>query len=223
MSGTLSADQQARQHPTRLLCPFDFPTCGFVPLQRRRKSSLGIAASGQRPPVMAKKKGTKRGRQAEAAAAQDIYEAEDEQPAEERPNKASKRYDVSATRMPGTLPTHKAGCPVPPALPLSRPEHQLSCAREAMFEPSEQEERSGEQPVPVPSHHAGSVHAIHKYPSRNIVALRRPSTTTSSSWRRTSRTRRSTRRRLSRRRTRSCTQACLAQQTPERRVASRTC
>ena len=56
---------------------------------------------------MAKKKGTKRGRQAEAAAAQDVYEAEDEQPAEEKPNKARKRYDVSAPCMPKcTLPTH---------------------------------------------------------------------------------------------------------------------
>jgi hypothetical protein len=51
---------------------------------------------------MARRKGTKRGRQAEASAAQDVYEAEDEQPAEERPNKAKKRYDVS-TPMHATL------------------------------------------------------------------------------------------------------------------------
>ena len=53
---------------------------------------------------MAKKKGTKRGRQADAAAAQDVYEAEDEQPAEEKPNKARKRYDVSATMHAEHLP-----------------------------------------------------------------------------------------------------------------------
>ena len=106
-----------------LLCPFGFPNY-FSPLRRRRKPSLGQLARGQGPLIMAKKKGTKRGRQAEAAAAQDVYEAEDEQPAEEKPNKARKRYDVSA---PMHAQVYLANS-CPPALLLLNNPHQLLCA-----------------------------------------------------------------------------------------------
>ena len=92
------------QHTSRTAVSIRLPDVDSFPWRR-----LHVAASratGLRTCClsMARRKGTKRGREAEASAAQDVYEAEDEQPAEERPNKAKKRYDVSSA-MHATLHT----------------------------------------------------------------------------------------------------------------------